>query len=270
MLLNRIIAHKRQELRQKRELYPVKLLERSVYFETRPLSLVHYLKRSGSSGIIAEIKRTSPAVGELKHRVDVDLLSVGYMQSGAAALSIVTDYEFFKGTGDDLTIARRNNLCPILRKDFIFDEYQVVEAKSLGADAILLIAAVLSRKEQNRLARTAQSLGLEVLLEVHNQEEIRDASYDAVSLVGVNNRNLQDLSVDVHRSFSLLPLLPRELPAISESGISAARTVSDLYTAGYAGVLIGEAFMRESSPAQACYRLIADLRQERGKLQEAA
>src|SRR6476619_6203205 len=169
-ILDTIIAHNRQEIASRRELVPVQLLETSLYFKSQPLSLRKYLLREGGSGLIAEFKRKSPSKGWINQYAPVERTTLGYMQAGAAALSILADAEFFGGKNEDLTTARRFNFCPILRKDFVVDEYQILEAKSIGADAVLLIAAVLTPQEIDSLGRLARSLGLEVLLEVHDGE----------------------------------------------------------------------------------------------------
>src|SRR5689334_188395 len=190
-ILDEIIAYKKKEVADRKELYPVKLLEQSHYFATQPVSLKKYIQRDDLSGIIAEIKRKSPSKGVINPHVSVERTSIGYMQAGASALSVLTDTNFFGGSNDDLMTARKFNFCPILRKDFTIDEYQIVEAKSIGADAILLIAAALPPARVKELAAFAHSFGLEVLLEVHNEEEL-NANLDAqADLIGVNNRNLK-------------------------------------------------------------------------------
>ena len=143
-ILEQIIEHKRKEVVQRKELYPIKLLEKSIYFSSPTVSLKQYLVREDKIGIIAEIKRRSPSLGMINAYVDVERTSIGYMQAGASAISVLTDQTFFAGKNEDLTIARKFNYCPILRKDFTVDEYQIIEAKSIGADAILLLANVLT------------------------------------------------------------------------------------------------------------------------------
>jgi indole-3-glycerol phosphate synthase len=182
------------------------------------------------------------------------------MQAGAAALSILTDGEFFGGKNEDLTIARRFNFCPILRKDFVVDEYQVLEAKSIGADAVLLIAAVLTPAEIKTLGTLARSLGMEVLLEVHDGEELaRSIDADAVNLVGVNNRNLHDFSLSLDTSLELAAAIPNEFVKVSESGISSAAAIGKLREVGYRGFLLGEAFMRNARPEHACAALVQEI-----------
>ena len=259
-ILDTIVAHKRKEVAGRRELVPVKLLENSLYFHSQPLSLRRYLTRDGSSGLIAEFKRKSPSKGWINQYAPVERTTLGYMQAGAAALSILTDAEFFGGKNEDLTTARRFNFCPIVRKDFVVEEYQILEAKSVGADAVLLIAAVLTPQEIDALGRLARSLGLEVLLEVHDGDELaRAANADAVDLVGVNNRNLHDFSLRLDTSLALAEAIPRDFVKVSESGISTAQVIGQLREVGYQGFLLGEAFMRHARPERACAALVQEM-----------
>ena len=255
-ILGEIIAHKRKEVSERQELYPVKLLEKSLFFGSSPVSLREYLLRPDKVGIIAEIKRRSPSKGDLNRHICVETLSLGYMQAGASGLSVLTDERFFGGTLKDLTVARRFNFCPILRKDFIIDPYQVLEAKSAGADVVLLIAAALSPQELKGLAALARSLGLEVLLEVHNEAELSSHLCEEVSLVGVNNRDLTSFAVDIGTSERLADQIPGDFIKVAESGISDHHSIARLKGCGYRGFLIGEAFMRHSKPEQACRRLV--------------
>lgn len=254
--LDIIIAHKHKEAEERKKLYPVALLETSIYFHTRPVSLSKYLLREDKSGIIAEIKRKSPSKGEINPGVSVERTSIGYMQAGASALSILTDQTFFGGTNEDLTLARKYNFCPILRKDFTIDEYQILEAKSIGADAILLIAAVLSPNQIRNLAQMARSLGLEVLLEVHNKEELERSYCPEVNVLGVNNRDLKTFEVHLQTSLDLLPLIPSDFVPIAESGIRKPEDLIMLHDAGFQGFLIGEQFMQHSRPHMACKEFI--------------
>jgi indole-3-glycerol phosphate synthase len=184
------------------------------------------------------------------------------MQAGASALSVLTDAKFFHGSSDDLKAARKFNYCPILRKDFTVDEYQILEAKSIGADAILLIAAVLSPDEIKRFGAFAHALGLEVLLEVHSGEELARSlsAADTVDIIGVNNRDLQSFSVSLEISESLASEIPSGMVKISESGIRTAQDVHRLRSAGYHGFLIGEQFMRHSRPEEACRAFVREIR----------
>ncbi len=258
-ILQEIVAHKRVEVAANKELYPVKLLEQSTYFEGKPVSLKKYLRRVDKSGIIAEIKRKSPSKGDINPHVSVERTSIGYMQGGASGLSILTDKKYFGGDSEDLKIARSFNFCPILRKDFMIDEYQVVEAKSIGADVILLIAAVLTKKEIEELGGLAQSLGMEVLLEVHNEKELNSSLTDKVDLIGVNNRNLKTFVTDIKTSYDLAELIPNEFLKVSESGIANPETIKDLKKHGFEGFLIGETFMKSGRPEKAAKEFIKQL-----------
>lgn len=261
-ILDEIVAHKRTEVQQRKELYPTKLLETSLYFSSPAVSLKKYLLRKDKSGIIAEIKRASPSKGVLNKHVSIERTSIGYMQAGASALSVLTDAKFFHGSNDDLKAARKFNYCPILRKDFTVDEYQILEAKSIGADAILLIASVLSPDEIKRFGAFAHALGLEVLLEVHSGEELARSlsAADTVDIIGVNNRDLQSFSVSLETSERLASEIPSGMVKISESGIRTAQDVQRLRSAGYHGFLIGEQFMRHSRPEEACRAFVREIR----------
>lgn len=259
-ILDEIIGHKRKETEERKSLYPVKLLEQSIFFQTKPLSMRHYVRRPDKSGIIAEIKRKSPSKGVINAHVSVERTSIGYMQAGASAISVLTDKKFFGGSNEDLTIARKFNFCPILRKDFIIDEYQIIEAKSIGADVILLIAAALDPAVVRSLTTFAHSFGLEVLLEVHSREEL-EATLDAgPDLVGVNNRNLKTFDIDLEISKTLAPLIPNDTVKVSESGIESPQTIMELRNYGYEGFLMGQNFMQHSRPDEACRTFIHELR----------
>jgi indole-3-glycerol phosphate synthase len=255
-ILEKIVEYKRKEIAERKSLYPVKLLENSIYFNTPIVSLSQYLRREDRVGIIAEIKRRSPSEEMINEFVDIEQTSIGYMQAGASALSILTDNHFFGGSNKDLTAARKFNYCPILRKDFIIDEYQIIESKSIGADAILLIAACLAPDECNRLARFAQSIGLEVLLEVRSKAEIDSHLGNNVNVVGVNNRNLDDFSITLDTSLELVKHIPETLARVSESGISNPSSVVKLKNAGFDGFLVGTHFMRQAHPEIACSSFI--------------
>lgn len=259
-ILEKIITQKRLEVEERQSLYPTKLLERSPFFETACVSLTDYLQREESQGIIAEFKRRSPSKGFINRYANIEEISLGYMQAGASALSVLTDSDFFGGSSKDLSTARKFNYCPILRKEFIIDEYQVIEAKSIGADAILLIAAVLTEKECFELAQTARQLGMEVLLEVHNRQEAERYPNDQLNLIGVNNRKLENFSVTLDTSHQLSAIIPPEFLKISESGIHSVRDIQELRESGYQGFLMGERFMREAHPALACARFIDELK----------
>jgi len=182
------------------------------------------------------------------------------MQGGASALSVLTDTEFFGGKNEDLTTARKFNYCPILRKDFIIDEYQIVEAKSIGADAILLIAAVLPSERLKELARFAKSLGLEVLMEVHSGDELKSHLNEHLDVVGVNNRDLKTFKVNIDTSINLAEAIPDQFVKISESGINNPDSVVKLMSHGFQGFLIGEYFMSHARPGAACAEFIQKIK----------
>lgn len=259
-ILDKIIKYKLTELAEKKELFPIKRLEKSIYFQTPVISLSQYLLREDKSGIIAEIKRKSPSKGMINEYVDIEKISIGYMQAGASALSILTDEYFFGGSSEYLSTARKYNYCPILRKDFIVDEYQIIEAKSIGADAILLIASVLSPQQTMQLASFASSLGLEVLLEVHTEEEVHTHPNEFTKLVGVNNRNLDDFSVNIQTSINLSEIIPVEFIKVSESGINDPQNIIQLKKFGFEGFLIGEYFMQSANPHLKCASFIKSLK----------
>ena len=258
-ILDKIVAHKKKEVERKKELFPKALLEQSIYYNSRPVSMSEYIRRSDKSGIIAEFKRRSPSKPEINLYADVEKVTLGYMQAGASALSILTDEHFFGGSSDDLKTARKFNFCPILRKDFIIDPYQITEARSIGADAILLIAEILTKDEVKLLAKYAHELGLEVLMELHSEEQL-DKIADEIDLIGVNNRDLKTFTTDTKFSVNLFNKLPHEKVKVSESGIKNIGDIQMLRSVGYEGFLIGEQFMLHADPGKACKNLVDSLK----------
>jgi len=265
-ILDEIIAYKKQEVAQRKELYPVKLLEKSIHFGVPAVSLKKYLLRKDKCGIIAEIKRKSPSKGIINNNISIERTSIGYMQAGASALSVLTDEKYFGGSNEDLKEARRFNFCPILRKEFIVDDYQVLEAKSIGADAILLIAAALDPDKIRSFSELAKSLGLEVLMEVHGEEELAGNLHDSVDIIGVNNRDLKTFNTDIENSVALAEKIPANYVKISESGIHQPEDIIHLKKFGFQGFLMGEHFMKQSRPEKACAEFITALKE---KLQTA-
>jgi indole-3-glycerol phosphate synthase len=259
-MLDKIVEHTRKRVAESKSLYPEKLLERSAWFKAAPVSLKKYLLRPDLNGIIAEFKRKSPSKGMINAWAPVEQTTLGYMQAGASALSVLTEPEFFQGANADLTAARSVNYCPILRKDFVVDPYQITEARSIGADAILLIAAILSKDEIREFTKQAHDLSLEVLLEIASESELEKWN-PLIELVGVNNRNLGNFEESLSRSAELFSKLPKEALKISESGIRSPQTVIELKKQGFQGFLIGEAFMRSSRPDEACSAFIRELDQ---------
>lgn len=257
-ILDKIMAHKSREVAERQALYPIKLLEQSIYFETSTVSLKSFLRRPSASGIIAEFKRQSPSAGKIQPYAEAGSVSLGYMQAGASALSVLTDSDFFGGSHQDLHEVRQRNYAPILNKDFILSEYQLIEAKSAGADVALLIAACLEKKELRHLTQFAQHLDLQVLVEIHEDSHL-DKLPPEVDYVGINNRNLHTFEVDLGNSLRLVEQLPAALPKIAESGLSKAPQIAQLRQAGFEGFLIGGYFMKQSHPAQACAQLVQEL-----------
>jgi indole-3-glycerol phosphate synthase len=257
-ILEKIIVEKKKEVIERKQKNPIQLLEKSEYFETKCHSLKKGILNPDKYGIIAEFKRMSPSKGMINEFASVEKVTTGYVQAGASALSVLTDEKFFGGSSEHLTVARKLNACPILRKDFIIDEYQIIEAKAMGADAILLIASVLSSKEVYKLSEFAISLGLEVFLELHDSTEI-DRINQFTELVGINNRNLKNFSVDINQSIILANSIPGNLVKIAESGISDVETFIKLKLSGFNGFLMGEKFMATSNPEITCKEFIAEI-----------
>jgi len=257
-ILDKIIEHKRVEVAQRKEAVPVAQLESSPLFTRRVLSLKQFLTDPSRTGIIAEFKRRSPSKGVINDQVDVATVTKGYAAAGASCLSVLTDSAFFGGSSEDLQRARVNEI-PILRKDFIIDEYQIIEAKAIGADVILLIAACLTPEEVQRLAEFARRLRLEVLLEIHNEEELEHIC-EATEMVGVNNRDLKTFTVDIQRSIDLSKMIPEGKILVAESGISKIETILHMKDAGFTGFLIGENFMKEKDPGAAFGAFVAELK----------
>jgi indole-3-glycerol phosphate synthase len=249
-ILDKITAQKAIEVEAAKAEVSIQDLEKSEFFARKTNSLVASLSAENSTGIIAEHKRKSPSKGIINDSLSIEEVTQGYTQAGAAGLSVLTDTDFFGGNKEDLQKARMANpSTPILRKDFMIDEYQVYEAKAWGADVILLIAACLSPEQIKTLSQKAHELGLEVLLEIHDQEELDRSPLAYVDIVGVNNRNLKNFAENnVNASLNLAEKIPANIIKISESCISEPETINLLKSAGYQGFLIGEIFMKEASP----------------------
>jgi len=250
-ILEEIVAFKKTQVAALKQKATVQQLESLPAFNSPVHLLSPVLKAGKTSGIIAEFKRRSPSKDVINDSASVALVTKGYVTAGATALSVLTDTKYFGGTLDDLDIARDTNTIPILRKDFMVDEWQIIEAKAHGADIILLIAETLTKAEVAQFAKVAQSLGMDVLLEMHDELGLSKISPD-ITIVGINNRDLKTFSVDLDRSIRMLEKLPSEVARIAESGISAPATVVQLREAGFQGFLIGERFMKYPDPGQAC------------------
>jgi len=259
-ILDTIKQYKLKEVAEKKALVPIEFLEKSIFFDTQGVSLKEYLNSSKQVGIIAEFKRKSPSKGFINQNADSAKVSLGYVQAGATALSVLTDVNFFGAKNDDLSMARRLNDCPILRKDFIVDSYQIYEAKSMGADVILLIAAILSPVQIASFTEITHNLKMEVLLEIHNESEWLQNKNTPIDLLGINNRNLDTFEVDIENSKRLIGLLPKEITKIAESGINDIETIRSLKKEGFKGFLIGEYFMKDVNPAEKCKSFIQELK----------
>ena len=257
-ILDLIITDKKIEVNQRKRIFPSAYWESSPLFERKTKSLAKSLKAS-NSGIIAEHKRRSPSKQNINSSLSVEKVARGYESAGVCGMSILTDGKYFGGSLDDLTIARAVSDFPLLRKEFIIDEYQIIEAKAFGADAILLIAAILSPQEILSFSKTAKSLGLDILLEVHNLNELEKSIMPSIDLIGVNNRNLKTFKVSLETSRSLAEKIPAEFVKVSESGISKVASIKKLKAIGYEGFLVGENFMKTDNPGLAAKDFINQL-----------
>ena len=257
-ILEKIIAHKASEVAVAKALCSVKSLEALPKFAVPCLSLKQFLLDENKTGIIAEYKRKSPSKGIINDTATVETVTMAYTQHGASGISVLTDSHFFGGSLADLVAAGINEI-PLLRKDFMIDEYQIIEAKAHGAAVILLIAACLSPLQVKQLATVAKQIGLEVLLEIHNETELGHIC-DEIDMVGVNNRNLKDFNVDIEASARLFMQIPANKLAIAESGISNSDTIVFLRSIGFKGFLIGEHFMKQPEPNIAFANFVAELK----------
>ena len=257
-ILDRIIIDKIKEVELRKKIFPRAYWEQSPLFDRECFSLAQRLQDS-PSGIIAEHKRRSPSRDNINSSLSVDGVAKGYENAGVCGMSVLTDLKYFGGGLEDLTAARAVCSLPLLRKEFIIDTYQLFEAKAHGADVILLIAAVLDREQIKQLSETAQNLGMEILLEVHNQSELQKALMPSLNMLGVNNRNLKTFEVSLDTSIALSELIPDDFVKVSESGISSTAAIKALQLYGYRGFLIGENFMKNESPGLAAADFIKTL-----------
>lgn len=257
-ILDEILTNKKREVEKNKQLVPVSQLEESFYFSRQPFSLKTKLEELNAPGIIAEFKRQSPSKSIINDTAEVKEVTQAYCNAGAAGLSVLTDKKYFGGTINDLVDARTNTI-PILRKDFMVDEYQIIESKSIGADVILLIAEALTKKEIIQLAQLAKSLSLDVVMEIHGKDQLAKAN-QWIDIIGVNNRDLISFEVDIATSIDLYPEIPDDFVKISESGINSIAGILQLYKVGFNGFLIGENFMRTKNPGAECENFILQLR----------
>ena len=257
-ILDRIVADKKIEVAHRKSLFPTSYWEASPLFD-RPANSLAKRLRASASGIIAEHKRRSPSKQNINSSLSVTDVALGYEKAGVCGMSVLTDGKYFGGALEDLNLARAVTSFPLLRKEFIVDEYQLIEAKAHGADVILLIAAVLTRNEVEQLSKAAKQLELDVLLEVHNQAELEKSIMPSLDLLGVNNRNLKTFEVSLDTSRDLAAQIPADFVKVSESGISQVEAIQDLKQYGYQGFLVGENFMKTDDPGAAAQTFIQTL-----------
>ncbi len=258
-ILDQIVAYKYREVIERKSLFPVSLLEKSVFFNRRTTSLKESLLREELSGIIAEFKHKSPSKGIINESALPGKVCFEYLQAGSSAVSVLTDSEFFGGSSADLINARKVIDGPVLRKDFIVDEYQIIEARSIGADAILLITELHHAEKLEQLHKFARSLEMEVLVEVHDEVNISKIPEDA-QLVGINSRNLKSFKVSLDHPARLIQRLPENVLKIAESGIKSVEDYINLKNEGFDAFLIGELFMKTPDPGKACKTFISELK----------
>jgi len=257
-ILDRIVRAKRAQVeRDKERMSPRRVIELATSAPP-PRDFAAALRREGRVNVIAEIKKASPSRGDIQARADVGGVAEGYARAGAVALSVLTESRFFLGSGEDLGTAKRAVDIPVLRKDFVLEEYQVYESRVMGADSLLLIARILSLKELSTLIGVARSLHMEPLVEVHDDEEVRRAVDGGGTIIGVNNRDLATLGVSIDTSLRIRPLLPESAVRVSESGIESRHDIDRLRSAGFHAFLIGERLMREADPGGALRGLLSE------------
>jgi len=257
-ILDKIVKYKKEEVLRNKKQKSLSELREARYYTTSCLSMKTFLQARDRSGIIAEFKRKSPSKSNINLEAFVNEVTKGYDIAGASGISVLTDTNFFGGKNEDLIEAKDNTSCPILRKDFIIDSYQLHEAKSIGADTILLISEILSKNQLNDLASEAKSIGLEVLMEIHSERQL-DKINSYVDIVGVNNRNLETFEVSITNSIRLVSSIPSSVLKISESGISNPESILKLKKVGYQGFLIGEHFMASENPSEKCKNFINEI-----------
>ena len=248
-ILDTIIENKKKEIQASKKLISLEQLSASKYYYRQCLNFADSIRNK--NGIIAEFKRKSPSKGIINGEVFVVDVVKGYENAGVSAISVLTDTVFFGGTFNDVLLARETVAVPILRKDFMVDEYQLHEAKAMGADVILLIASGLSKLQSQDLSGKAKELGLNVFLEIHNDGELAYIEKN-IDVVGVNNRDLKTFKVDIENAIRLAQQIPNHLPKVAESGISSPEMLLTMKSKGFTGFLIGENFMKTNNPGLAC------------------
>ena len=257
-ILDKIIEHKKMEVYERKKKQSISVLEKSGLSFRQTFSLKEFILDGSKTGIIAEFKRKSPSKGIINEKANVGEVTTAYAKHGASGISVLTDEQFFGGSENDFETARYNNV-PLLRKDFIIDEYQVAESRFMGADVILLIAACLSPGEVKRLAAFAKSLGMEVLLEIHDESELEHIC-DDTEMVGVNNRNLKTFEVDIEQSLRMAEKISSNKIKVAESGIKSVENLLLFKENGFKGFLIGENFMKAPDPTIAFATFVKQLK----------
>ena len=250
-ILKEIVANKQKEVLRRKNLISLSELESMPNFKKECLSFKEHLLNPEKLGIIAEFKRKSPSKGIINANADVKDVTAGYQAGGASAISVLTEIGYFNGSDIDLTNAKSVTSIPIIRKDFVVNIFQIAESKALGADAILLIAEVLEKEQLCEYLAYAHEIGLQALIEVHGELDL-DKLPSAVQIVGVNNRNLNTFDVNLSHSANMLNLLPKNVLKVAESGIASVEDYLTLKQIGFDAFLIGEFFMRNHNPGEAC------------------
>lgn len=257
-ILDKIVAHKKIEVEKAQQHASIQQLENKILFQRHTVSLTHNLLKENSTGIISEFKRKSPSKGIINNKSEAIDVVKEYENAGVSGSSVLTDEQFFGGTIQDFISVRECVSIPLLRKDFMIDEYQFIEAKSIGADVVLLIASILTPAQVKVFTDLAKSLQLEVLLELHDETELNHV-YHKVDMVGINNRNLKTFEVDIEQSIRMADKLGNGFVKVAESGISTIETLKHFKQNGFQGFLIGENFMKTANPGRACRDFISQL-----------
>lgn len=261
-ILDKIVLNKKSEVALAKANRDIVQLKSSPSFKSEVPSFVAHILAENSTGIIAEFKRKSPSKGDIHKGAKVEEIIPQYEKAGAAGISILTDEQFFGGHISDLTDGREVTSLPIIRKEFIIDTYQIYEAKAMGASAILLIGAILTKDETLKFAQLANELGMEVLFEIHVEQELEQLN-EYIQLVGINNRNLRTFEVDLAQSIRLAAQLPLSMVPIAESGIASPEDYFNLKNAGFKGFLMGEYFMKHDNPGAACKEFVNTIRSKK-------
>jgi indole-3-glycerol phosphate synthase len=257
-ILDKIVAATRVRLAARKRVANMRVLEKQAA-ERQPRGFRRSLQEQAANGpaVIAELKKASPSKGMIRESLDVETIAAGFARGGAAALSVLTEEEFFLGSLENLRRASAACPLPCLRKDFIIDEFQLIEARANGADAVLLLASVLNDAEFKRLHAAARDLELDVLSEAHDEQELQRVLAAGVDVVGVNSRDLRNFNVDLGNALKLAEQIPNHVVKVAESGIHNADDMRQLRAAGYQAFLIGELLMRAEDPGDALRALLA-------------